>query len=370
VERFDAVVVGAGAAGSAAARSLAAAGRSCVLLERLDLGHTAGSSHGASRIFRLAYHDPGYVQLAQRALDAWRELESDAGELLLRRTGGLDIGERANVTASALEEAGVPFEWLSADDVEERWPALRMDGVDRALFQADAGVCAADRTLRALVLLAEGAGAEVRPRTPVEEIAPVTGGAEVRTPGGTIRAGVVVIAAGGWTGPLLEPLGVRLPLTVTLEQVLYVGRKRAEPVPTVIEWGDPYLYALADPSGDTLKAGEHHAKRVVTAEDRGFEPDPSSIDRVRTWIRRRFDALTDEERTETCLYTNTPDEDFVLDRIGPLVISSACSGHGFKFTPLIGRVLAELATGAEPSVPLDRFRSARFGVSVSLPSVR
>jgi len=135
-------------------------------------------------------------------------------------------------------------------------------------------------------------------------------------------------------------------------------------VPTVIEWTKPARYALADPRANVLKAGEHHARRVVTAEDRRHDVDHRSIERVTTWIAERFRDAGANGSTETCLYTNTPDEDFVIDRIGPVVISSACSGHGFKFTPLIGTVLAELATGVrqtpEPSVPLERFRAGRF----------
>ncbi|MDP9296846.1 MAG: N-methyl-L-tryptophan oxidase [Actinomycetota bacterium] len=360
MERFDVVVVGAGAAGSAAARSLAGSGRSCALIERFELGHAAGSSHGSTRIFRLAYHHPDYVRMALSALEAWRELESDAGEALLHRTGGLDFGERAEAAAAAIDAAAVPSSWLSAAEVEERWPALHAPTGARALYQADAGVCSADRTLRALVRLARAAGAEVRAGTRVEAIVPSSDGAEIRTAEGSLFASAVVVAAGGWAAPLLEPLGVRLPLTVTLEQVLYLGRERVEPLPTVIEWGAPARYAVADPAGSTLKVGEHAAARAVTAEDRGYDADPASIERVRSWGRERFRHLSAEESTETCLYTKTPDEDFVIDRVGPVVICSACSGHGFKFTPLIGRLLAELATVAEPSVPLERFRAARF----------
>jgi sarcosine oxidase len=182
----------------------------------------------------------------------------------------------------------------------------------------------------------------------------------------------VVVAAGGWNGPLLARSGIQLPLTVTLEQVLYLERTDAASVPTVIEWTTPARYALADPRTNVLKAGEHHARRVVAAEDRRHDVDHGSIERVTAWIVERFRDAGGNASTETCLYTNTPDEDFVIDRVGPVVISSACSGHGFKFTPLIGEILADLATGAhqtsEPSVPLERFRAGRFSAAGQGPS--
>ncbi|MDP9243222.1 MAG: N-methyl-L-tryptophan oxidase [Actinomycetota bacterium] len=359
VERFDVVVVGAGAAGSAAARSLAGSGRSCALIERFELGHAAGSSHGSTRIFRLAYHHPDYVRMALRALEAWKELEDDAGERLLIRGGGLDIGGWAAEAAAAMDEAGVSYEWLSPAEMEERWEGVRAPP-GRALFQPDAAVCMAERATSSLVRLAEQDGARVLPGTPAESIVPTGEGVEVRTADRAFRAASVIVAAGGWTGPLLAPLGIALPLSVTQEQVLYLRREPAPPIPSVIEWTSPATYAVADPEGASLKVGEHHAKREVTADDRGYEVDPASIERARSWGRERFRGLAAEERTETCLYTNTPDEDFVIDRVGPVVISSACSGHGFKFTPLLGKLLAELATGAEPSVPLDRFRAGRF----------
>ncbi|MFL5766409.1 MAG: FAD-dependent oxidoreductase, partial [Actinomycetota bacterium] len=187
-------------------------------------------------------------------------------------------------------------------------------------------------------------------------------GAEVRASGGSFHADAVVVAAGGWNGPLLERSGIQLPLTVTLEQVLYLQGARQDAMPTVIEWTTPARYALADARTGVLKAGEHHARRVVAAEDCRHDVDAGSIERVTAWIAERFRDTGGEPSTETCLYTNTPDEDFVIDRVGPVVISSACSGHGFKFTPLIGTILADLATDAEtdPVLPLDRFRTVRF----------
>ncbi|MFL5736903.1 MAG: N-methyl-L-tryptophan oxidase [Actinomycetota bacterium] len=358
MERFDVAVVGAGAAGSAAARSIAEAGRSCVVLERFELGHAEGSSHGSARIFRLAYHHPDYVRMAVRARDAWRELESVSRTELLTTTGGIDIGPRAEEAADALEAAGVEHEWISGEEAEERWPALRVPE-ERVLFQPDAGVCAAELALETLVRLARAGGAAIRTGTEVEAVVPSPDGVDIRTRTGTLHADAVVVAAGGWNGPLLARADIPLPLSVTLEQVLYRERSAA-PMPTVIEWTTPARYALGDPRTKLLKAGEHHARRVVAAEDRRHDVDAGSIERVSSWTDDRFRDAGAEASTETCLYTNTPDEDFVIDRVGPVIISSACSGHGFKFTPLIGRILADLAIGREPSVPLDRFRASRF----------
>ncbi|MFL5798874.1 MAG: N-methyl-L-tryptophan oxidase [Actinomycetota bacterium] len=360
-ERWDAIVVGAGAMGTAAARSLAARGRRTVVLERFRVGHANGSSHGPNRIFRLAYHHPDYVRMARRALDEWRALEDEAGEELLTTTGGLDAGPGAAIAAEALSFAGEPSGWMEPAEVADRWPALRPPEGPPLLFQADAGVCRADRAVAAQARLAAEAGATVLEGTTVAELDRTGDGVEAHTSSGDVhRAPVVVVTAGAWAEPLLATAGIGASLRVTRERIAYATLPAPGPVPTLIEWTREPLhprYALPVPDRpDLVKLGEHRAGEVV---DPDSEVEPPVADHaLSAFASERFPGSV-VATLETCLYTNTPDEDFVLDRDGPVVVGSPCSGHGFKFAPLIGRILADLATGATPPVDLSRFALRR-----------
>jgi sarcosine oxidase len=362
--RWDAVVIGGGAMGTATALALARRGRRTLLVERFRIGHERGSSHGSTRIFRFSYHHPEYVRMAAAARDGWWDLEREAGQELLRTTGGLDVGPGAETAAAALRAAGVPFRWLRAEEAAERWPGLLGDPGSQVLFQDDAGVLSAGAAVAAMALLAANAGAEIREEIHVEAVTatPSGDGVEVRTPNGTFQAGVAVVTAGSWAAGLLETAGIDLPLEVTREQVTYFQQDSPSGLPTLIEWAEepePSRYAVPDPGRPgTVKLGEHRAGPPVDPDTRTFEPDPVGEARVQDWAARRFAGLR-PVRSETCLYTTTPDEDFVLDRVGPVVVGSACSGHGFKFAPLIGECLSALATGDPPPVPLPRFRASR-----------
>jgi len=367
MERFDVIVVGGGPMGTASARALSARGRSVVLLERFTLGNDRGSTAGTTRNFRLTYHEPLYVRMARRALELWRELEDEADRELLRVVGGLDVGEATEASARALEDAGERFERPSDAEVAERWPMLRFPPDSRFLYQADGAILRSQEAVRALGALAIRHGADVREETRAESIVATGDGVEVRTAAGAIRAPVAIVAAGSWTGSLLEPAGVALALHPSLEQTTYFD---AEPhdLPTVIDWDETPLeppYIVPDPfQPGRIKAGAHLSGPTVDPESRSFEVDGPREQRVVDWVGRRLATPAAVLRTETCLYTRTSDEDFVLDREGPLVIGSPCSGHGFKFTPVIGEVLADLAIGAEPQLSLERFRADRPAVRV------
>jgi sarcosine oxidase len=363
---FDVIVVGAGAMGTATARSLAERGRSVLLLERFEIGHARGSSGGPTRIFRLSYDHPDYVRMARSALAEWRELEARAGEPLLITTGGLDVGEGARSNAAALEAAGERFEYLSAEAITERWPGLRLPPGTEAFVQEDGGVCMAERTVRAQARLAEEGGATILSGTTVEVIHVTGTGAEARTPDSTYRADVVVLTAGAWAVPLLVGAGHPLPLVPSLEQVTYFELEEPSPLPTVIDWTidgahTPYVVPHPEEPG-AFKVAVHRSGPSVDADARSFEPDPARVAAVTAYAADRFAPHHATGITDTCLYTNTPDEDFVLDRRGPLVVGSACSGHGFKFTPLIGRILADLATAQPAPIPIERFLMGRLAL--------
>jgi sarcosine oxidase len=365
MERFDVVIVGGGPMGTAAARALSARGRAVVLLERFTIGHDKGSTAGTTRNFRLTYHDPLYVRMARRSWERWRELEDEAGVELMRVVGGLDRGAATDASARALEHAGERLERPSDAEVAERWPMLRFPPRSSFVYQPDGAVLRSREALRTIARLAIARGTDVREETAAESISAGGEGVEVVTAASTIRAPVAIVAAGAWTGSLLEPAGIPLTLHPTLEQSTYFDTDATE-LPTVIDWdetpGQP-PYIVPDPfEPGTIKAGAHLSGPVVDPDTRSFEADETRERRVADWVGRRLVSAATPLRSETCLYTKTQDEDFVLDRVGPIVVASPCSGHGFKFTPLIGEVLADLVTGEAAEIPLQRFRADRAAV--------
>mgnify|MGYP000380223837 CR=1 FL=1 len=344
--RVDVVVIGGGAMGAATAWWLARAGRAPVLLEQFAPGHTRGSSHGASRIFRFAYPLPRYVRMAVLALPLWRELEADSGTTLLETTGGIDHGDDLSVqaTAEAMDGQGVQYEFLTADAATERWPGMRFDG--DVLFQPDAGRCHADNTVRALLDGAARHGAQVRYGQAVTSIAMQHDDVVVRTSeDDEYRASVVVLAAGAWMSKLVGKMAPLPKLKVTQEQIFHfppVDRRSAWP--SFIHHREPFIYGLETPD-EGVKVAEHHTGAVVDPDARSFAIDPVGEARVREYVSTWLPGLDPAPTSSTtCLYTTTPTEDFHITREGPIVVVSACSGHGFKFTPLVGRMAAELAT--------------------------
>jgi sarcosine oxidase len=347
-EPAEIAVVGAGVMGAATARALARDGHDVVLLEQFELGHTRGSSHGEARIFRLVYADPHWVGQAQRALPLWRDLERESGETILTTMGSLDLGPGTDERVAALSEHDVSFTVEDGADLASRYP-LRIEGGTAALLQPDGGVLNAARAHRAFLDLARRDGACILERTPVLSID--DGG--VRLANGAIEAQAVVVTAGAWVSRLLEPLGISPPVTATRESVAYFALGRAT-LPTIIDWRVPdgyalprpgdSLYALRSPEG--LKVGVHRTGPPTDPDDDGAV-DPEAVRCAADWVGRYVEGAGSEPlRTETCLYTNMPDDSFVLERHGRVVVGSPCSGHGFKFAPLVGEELAALAIEA------------------------
>ena len=352
----DIVVIGAGITGVATARSLAQAGRGVVLVEQFVLGHERGSSHGASRIFRLSYPDSHLVRLAQGAFQSWRELEAECGEQLIVQTGGLDFGPSAAENARALASCGVRHEILTGAQVTKRWP-ITAAATEQVLFQPDAGITLADRAYRAMLAAAVEGGVVVLDHRRAARIEPSRHAVRVITDGDEIVAQACVVAAGAWARGLLAGAGIELAVVPTRETVAYFDLPTAMELPAVIDDAVPDArehgllrpglinYALAAP-GIGLKAGLHHAGPPADPDEPG-SPDPAVVRWVSTWAARRYAGVNPEPvATETCLYTNTADEAFVLERHGRVVVASACSGHGFKFAPAFGRTIAALARDA------------------------
>jgi sarcosine oxidase len=293
------------------------------------------------------------VRLAQQVLPLWRELEDESGRLLLDITGGVDYGHPDSVEAVAagLAAAGAPYVLLKSGEASERWPGMRFSG--EVLFQPDAGRARADDTLRALQDRATGNGAELRFSQPALEIKLKGDEAVVHTDDGDFVAPVAVVTCGPWASKLLAGL-VRLPsIEVTQEQVFHFRPVDNSAWPAFIHHRRPFIYGLEAPEG--VKVAEHHNGVSTDADSRDFVVDAGARARVRGYVEDWMPGLEPVPVTETtCLYSTTPTDDFVLDRVGPLVVGAGFSGHGFKFTPLVGRILADLAEGDRAST-LARF---------------
>jgi sarcosine oxidase len=352
VERVDVVVIGAGAMGSATAWWLARRGRSVAVLEQFEQGHARGSSHGGTRIFRFAYPEPDYVRMAQAALPLWRELEDDAGRTLLETTGAVDHGDPVSIaaTADALAACGAPHERLTAAAAAERWPHMRFEG--SVLFHPDGGRCLAGAAVRALQDRAAAHGADVRFGTDAAEVTVDADGdgVVVTAAGATWAAPVAVVTAGAWLPATAAGLVALPPLTVTREQVQHfrpVAGDAAETQswPSFIHHRQPWVYGLFS-AGEGMKVAEHHVGPTVDPDVADETQRADLVATASAYVERWFPGLDPEPvHLARCIYTTTPTEDFVLDRRGPIVIGSPCSGHGFKFTPLVGRILADLAVG-------------------------
>jgi sarcosine oxidase len=357
--RADVVIAGAGLAGSAAAWALARRGRDVVLLDAFEPGHAKGSSHGSARIFRRAYPDPFYTRLTGLAGERWRQLEDEAGEQLVRTTGAVDFGPSPLVKQmyDILRAERVPAELLTPARAAERWPGLNFKDDDRqypVLFHPEGGVIDADRAIKAMQRLAADRGANIRHHTPVTSIE----AAVVHTADATYQADTVIVAAGAWLGALVKRLNIPLPqLVVTQVQAFHFATKahlQGEQWPTFIRYGDTIMYGL--PSGSdapgAVKVGEHGQGTITTADDRDGIPSKVARERVREFVMNKVPGLEPAPTGElTCLYTSTENEDFIIDRRGPVVISSTCSGHGAKFAPLTGEILADLADGKPAPYP-------------------
>lgn len=322
-------VVGAGVMGLASARALAQRGDEVTVYEQFELAHNRGSSHGASRIFRLSYLEDRWIALAQRAYELWRELERESGAQLLKLNGLLDAEADTAARIAAFERHGIAYDVLEPEQIAQRFNVA----YDRPLvFSPDAGVTLAAEAQRAFEASARLAGATILEHTRIESL-------------DDVDADVVVVTAGGWAPKLLAAAGIELPSTPTRESIAYFALPEQRVVPSVIDELDVQegrsFYALEAP-GVGLKAGLHQSGAPTDPDDTA-EPDAHLLEIVSAWVARRFPFVDPKPvAAETCIYTTTSDDRFVLERHGRIVVGSACSGHGFKFAPAIGELVAEL----------------------------
>jgi sarcosine oxidase len=351
----DVIVVGGGAMGSAAAWALARAGREVHLLERFGAGHDRGGSHGATRIFRLVYGEPDYVALARRSLRLWRDLEAESGTELLVTTGAIDHGIAGPIVTGVtdvLAAQGVPFDVLDPAEARRRWPGMAFG--TPALHQSDGGRLLADAAIRTLQRLS---GVQISYERAVTSLALAGDGVEVRTEDGTLRARQVVVAAGSWAPALLRGIVDLPPLSVTQEEPAHFQPVDALSWPSFIHWRAPHdVYGLLTP-GEGVKVGFHGSGPVVDPDRRDNTATEEGSRLLREYVERWLPGLRAGTAAPiSCLYDNTASGDFVLDRVGPITVATGFSGHGFKFVPAIGQILADLVTGARPAPA--RFRLA------------
>ena len=317
-----------------------------MLVEQFARGHARGSSHGASRIFRYAYTDPSYVRMAQGALPLWRELEDDVGRPLLEITGGLDHGEASLVepVGAALAACGVEHERLTPGGAAERWPGMRFEGA--VIHCPGAGRCLADAAVLGLQRRAAALGADVRFDTGPASVTWTADTATVRAGEDEWSAPAAVVTAGAWLPSVVGNRATLPPLRVTRERIQHFNAGLTDAAwPSFIHHqADTWRYGLVSP-GEGVKVAEHMTGPVADPDDGPpAEPDGPALNRVRRYVEDWLPGLDPRPvHPATCLYTTTPTHEFVLERQGPIVIGSPCSGHGFKFTPLIGRMLADLA---------------------------
>jgi sarcosine oxidase len=369
------VIVGGGAMGSATARELAGRGRDVLLLERFQPGHTNGASHGASRNFNVSYSAQPYIDMLVEALPAWRELEAETETDLLDLVGIANHGENPAFPAvfDALSHAGIPVEFLPAEEAGRRWPGIRFDG--RVLFTPRAGRLNADCAVLALQRAAVSRGAQVRHGARVRGI-DVGGDSDVavtvETADGseTIRARSVVVTSGAWTSGLLQGVAALPRLVVTQEQpahfrvlddaLAWPGFNHSpSPENAEYDWWYSGVYGMFTP-GEGVKAGWHGVGPVVDPDRRTFLPEPTQLAALARYAREWLPGVDPNDFTEiSCTYTTTLDSNFVIDRTGPVIVGAGFSGHGFKFTPVVGRHLADLVEGKGPAPHLFSFAAPR-----------
>lgn len=370
---YDAIVIGLGALGSGATYWLAKRGARVLGLEQFELGHVRGSSHDWSRIIRKSYFTPAYVRLAIEAYAAWEELERDAGEQVVFKTGGLDIGPRNGAIAlssyaDSMRACEVQYETLDAAEIRKRWPVWQIGDEIHGLFQSESGIVAAERATAALRRAATAFGATLRGNAAVTAIH--TNGNEIGVDAGgeRYRAAKLVIAAASWTPQLLAHFGIRIPFEVTKEQVIYFAARDLErfalrSFPIWIWMDDPSFYGFpVFGESDAVKITQDCGGKAVDPDARGFEEDPEITARVTAFLERYLpSAAGPVRRLKTCLYALTPDRDFIVDTLAefPNVSVAVGGGHGFKFASVIGRILSELALDGATVSDIDAFKIDR-----------
>jgi sarcosine oxidase len=372
--RYDVIVIGVGAMGSATVYHLARRGRKVLGLEHYNIPHEMGSSHGITRIIRLAYYEhTSYYPLLRRAYELWRELQQQAGEQLLFLTGSIDAGPPGSLvfegSRQSCETYGLAHEVLTGAQVNQRFPGYRLPGEMAAVFQPEGGFLTPERCIVAHVVLAQASGAEVHAREPVLDWEPHHGGVRVRTEQGVYEADKLVVTAGAWVSKLVPLLaGVAVPERQVFgwfqpARPEWFGPDRLPVFNLLVEEGRYYGLPVYGVPG--FKVGRyHHLQETVDPDriDRDCHPRDEQV--LRAFTERYFpEGAGPTMGLRACMFTNTRDEHFILDRHPDhpqVILGSPCSGHGFKFSSVIGEILADLAEHGATRHDISMHRLARL----------
>jgi len=373
MSHYDVAVIGLGAMGSATLHQLARRGVRAVGIEQFAPGHDRGSSHGETRIIRLGYFEhPSYVPLLRRTYALWREIEAAAGLQLVHITGIAEIGppdgEVVAGTLAASRLHGLPHEVLDAGEIMRRFPAYRIPNDYAGVFQPDGGFVRVELAIDTLIALAQKSGAEVRAGETVRRVVPRASGVVVETDRGEIEAKTAVITVGPW----LDRLVPGLPLRATRQVIAWFQPRDPAPFADgrfpvfLLESRYGVHYGFPPFAGSGVKIAKHHHRdETVDADrvDRTISAADEALirDAIAAYIPAADGPLL---AAKTCLYTVTPDHDFIIDRLKDapnVIVGSPCSGHGFKFAPVIGEIAADLATTGTTAHDISRFRLSRFG---------
>lgn len=372
--RSDVIVIGQGGTGSSVAYHLARRGLKVLGLERFNIPNEFGSSHGLTRIIRLAYFEhPSYVPLLRRAFTLWRELEAESGTRLLVVTGAVDAGPQGSRvfegSRHSCEVHDLPHEVLTSPQLTARFPGYRLPRGHLAVFQPDGGFLLPERCIEANVRLARASGADIRANQQVLGWESTPSGVEVRTPDETHRAAQLVLCAGAWTASLVPELAAEL---TPERQVLawFEVRDHAAFTPQrfpvfVVTTEEGHFYGFPEFEAPGFKLGKyHHRSEAVDPDrvDRAVHPEDEAV--LHDFARRYVpDGAGRTLMSTVCMFTNTSDEHFIIDRLPrapQVLVVSACSGHGFKFTSVVGEIAAELVTRGETRHDISLHRWARL----------
>ncbi|GKZ14600.1 N-methyl-L-tryptophan oxidase [Haladaptatus sp. T7] len=373
--RRDVIVIGVGGMGSAATYHLARRGFDVLGLERFDIPHTHGSSHGITRIIRRAYYEhPSYIPLIERAYELWDDLAERTGRPVIHRTGSIDAAPEGNIvfegSLRSCEEHDIPHEILTGAELNERFPGYRLPDEYKALYQPDGGFIVPEESIIGHVEAAQREGADVRARQQVLDWTETPdGGVRVETPNASYEADSLVLAAGAWNYKLADALEG---LAVPERQVLAWFQPET---PSLFEPDSLPVWNISSPEGrfyglpiygvPGFKLGKyHHLDEQVDPDDWNTEPGPADERLLRDFTEKYFpEAAGQTMRLATCMFTNSPDEHFILDTLPDhpqVAVGAGFSGHGFKFASVIGEILADLAVEGETDHPIDMFELDRF----------
>jgi len=375
IEKFDVIVAGVGGMGAAACYHLARRELKVLGLERFGIPHAMGSSHGVNRIIRLAYYeDPSYVPLLRRAFELWRELGRDLGEQVLYVTGSIDTGPvdefvfRESKQSCDLHD--LPHDVLSAQELMRRYPAFSVPDDFQAVLQPDGGFVGSERAIVAHVEGAMECGAVIRGYEPMLSWTTTTSGVKIETTKGIYEAEQLIVSTGAWIGnhvPLLSGVSVPERQVLGWFQPAHPERFSLDTLPVFNLQADAHerYYGFPIWGIPGFKFGKyHHREEQIDPDDWDRQPNQADVEVLRAGVRRFFpDADGPVMSLASCIFTNTPDEHFIIDRLAPgspVIVASPCSGHGYKFASVIGEILADLAINDRTDHNIDLFRLNRF----------